>query len=588
MNKRSICVLSKLSTVAKSAFVMLLCVGMLQGNAEVKAETDVKKPTLSVKASTNDYVSSLQITVKAVDASGIKDVKYVNNYRTTKYVKKYGTPLTFQNGMATLDVTENGIYTFLAQDNAGNTKIKRISIDQIDTTAPIVELSDSVMNQVATITVGTVDLESGIASVSFVVGDVSADSQQWEQATDITGESAFEVMDSGTYTVKAVDYVGNETVQTIDVSMEFKAVWISYLEFLQRASYTEDSFTTAVEDMFDNVVDMNMNAVVVQVRMFGDSMYDSHYFPWSKYASGTQGVDPGFDPMEIMIEEAHDRGLEFHAWLNPYRVTTGSTDVSLLSEDNPARIWLTDKYTSNDRNVLAFNNNLYYNPASSSVRKLIVNGVKEIVENYDVDGIHFDDYFYPTLGSNYEKLFDATEYTTYVENCKAAGKTAVSIANWRRWNVNTLVKSVYSAIKEIDPSVVFGISPHGNISNLTSNDRYYVDVATWMSKEGYIDYICPQLYWAFDHSTCPYDDLLDQWISLRTNENVSIYAGIGNYRANYTSKDGWGDSAVLADMIDYGRYTGEVDGYLFFRYDFFYNKYCLPAVKELIPVLAER
>lgn len=588
MNKRKSCVLSTISFACKIAFVMFLCVGVLHGDTQVKAETDMKKPTLSVRVSTNDYVSSLQITVKAVDASGIKDVKYMNSYRTTNYMKKNGVLLTIQDGVATLDVTENGIYTFLAQDNAGNTKIKRISIDQIDTTAPIVELSDSVMNQVATITVGTVDLESGIASVSYVAGDVDADSKLWEQANDITGKSTFEVTDSGTYTVKAVDFVGNETVQTIDVSMEFKAVWISYLEFLQRACYTEDSFTKAVETMFDNVVDLNMNAVVVQVRMFGDAMYASDYFPWSKYASGTQGVDPGFDPMEIMIEEAHERGLEFHAWLNPYRVTTGSTDVSLLSEDNPARIWLTDKSTTNDRYVLAFNNNLYYNPASSAVRKLIVNGVKEIVENYDVDGIHFDDYFYPTLGSNYVKLFDAAEYTTYVEHCKASGKTAVSIANWRRWNVNTLVKSVYSAMKEIDPSAVFGISPHGNISNLTSNDRYYVDVATWMSKEGYVDYICPQLYWAFDHSTCPYDDLLDQWISLRTNEKVSIYAGIGNYRANYTSKDNWGDSEVLADMIDYGRITGEVDGYLFFRYEFFYNKLCLPAVKELIPVLGER
>lgn len=552
----------------------------------VHAASDTTKPTLKVTVDATDYTKKLTFTITAKDASGIQEVKYSNSYQKTSYFKNNGTVLSLSGNTTTVTVTENGTYTFYAKDKAGNTKIKRIMISQIDTTSPVITLSDKVMNQTATVSVGTVDLESGVAQVSYLKGAVAVDSDKWSTATDITGQSSFQVTKSGTYTIKAVDEVGNETVDNIEITMELKAVWISYLEFLERKCYTEDTFTAAVEEMFDNAVELNMNAVIVQVRMFGDAMYDSAYFPWSKYASGTQGVDPGFDPMEIMIEAAHERGLEFHAWINPYRISN-STDISILSNDNPAKKWLTDSSTTNDRNVLSYGGNLYYNPSSSQVKKLIVNGVKEIVTNYDVDGIHFDDYFYPSLGSNYATVFDNVEYEAYVKKQTTAGKTVKTIANWRRANVNSLIKSVYSAVKEIDSSVRFGVSPHGNISNLTSDEKYYVDIATWLSKDGYIDYICPQLYWTFEHSTCAFDDLLDRWIALRTNENVSIYAGIANYRAGSTIEAQWKDNSILADMVEYSRSTGEVDGFMFFRYDFFYNNTCLPAVEELLPVLAE-
>lgn len=568
--------------------VLLLCIMVFGTGQVVHAASDQKKPTLSVKADTTEYTKEVKFTVKASDASGISEVKYIDSYQKTSYFKKNGTKLSLKNGKATVVATKNGTYTFYAKDKAGNTKIKRITIDQIDTTAPVVELSSQVMNQTATISVGTADLESGIAKVLYAEGNVEADSDQWASATDITGEANFQVTKSGTYTVKAIDVVGNETIASTIVTMELKAVWISYLEFLQRKCYTEDAFTDAVEEMFDQAVNLNMNAVIVQVRMFSDAMYPSKYFPWSQYASGTQGLDPGFDPMQIMIDAAHERGLEFHAWLNPYRITTKGTDVSAFADENPAKRWLTDSDIANDRNVLTFNGALYYNPASSQVRKLIVNGVKEIVQNYEVDGIHFDDYFYPSFGPKYAQLFDCDEYNAYVEKQNADGKTVKTIADWRRGNVNTLIKSVYKAIKEINPNVRFGISPAGNISNLTSDEKYYVDIATWLSKDGYVDYICPQLYWTFEHSTCAFDTLLDQWISLRTNENVSIYAGIANYRAGSDIEDQWKEESILADMVEYGRSTGVVDGYMFFRYDFFFHKVCLAAVDELVPVLAEK
>ncbi|MBO4504865.1 MAG: family 10 glycosylhydrolase, partial [Lachnospiraceae bacterium] len=199
-----------------------------------------------------------------------------------------------------------------------------------------------------------------------------------------------------------------------DTEREFRAVWIAYYDFGVSHYSNAADFTTYVNEMFDNAVALGMNAVVVHVRPFSDAMYKSSYFPWSSYASGKQGVDPGYDPLAIMVEEAHARDLEIHAWLNPYRITAKYTLTEeeknatplmqktllakrLLSKKNPARKWLSNKKTSDDRRVIAYQAQLYYNPAIAEVRKLIVNGVKEIVENYDVDGIHFDDYFYPAF-----------------------------------------------------------------------------------------------------------------------------------------------------------------------------------------------
>ena len=213
---------------------------------------------------------------------------------------------------------------------------------------------------------------------------------------------------------------------------EFRAVWIAYYDFDKSKNYSKEDFTSYIQEMFDNVKNMGMNAVMVHVRPFGDAMYKSKYYPWSYYASGEQGKDPGYDPLQIMVEQAHAKKLQIHAWINPYRVSTTwnyGTDVTKLSKKNPARKWLTNKKTKDDRYVLSFGGALYYNPSVKKVRTLIVNGVKEIVNNYDVDGIHLDDYFYPALGNDYENLFDAPEYGKYVAKQAKKGKTAMSVAD---------------------------------------------------------------------------------------------------------------------------------------------------------------
>lgn len=382
--------------------------------------------------------------------------------------------------------------------------------------------------------------------------------------------------------------------QAVRPADEFNAVWISYLEFCDRlkdpvtgqAGFTEARFQSVVNEMFDNVVKLKMNAVVVQVRPFADAMYPSKYFPWSKYISGTQGVNPGFDPLAYMIKAAHDRGLKFHAWINPFRITTGSTSINKLSADNIARIWRTDDDNENDRRVLSFGGSLYFNPSDIWVQEQIVDGVKEIVQNYDVDGIHFDDYFYPTLGSKYKKTFDYKEYNEDCKWNKENGLPVEKIADWRRGNVNRLVKNIYQAIKEIKPAVQFGISPGGFLDTLQMDDRSYSDIKTWLSSPGYVDYICPQLYWSFSHSKYPFDKILASWLAMKTNQNVKMYVGIAAYRAGSNLEKDWkNDPELLKKQVEYARSTGMVKGFIYFRYDFFYKAATKNGIEKLLEIL---
>lgn len=373
---------------------------------------------------------------------------------------------------------------------------------------------------------------------------------------------------------------GKEEVlaQSINSSKEeMRAVWISYLEFggANMSKMSKSSFQSYINKLFTNCKNLGLNTVIVQVRPMGDALYSSSYFPWSSYASGKQGKSPGYDPLAYMVKAAHNRGLKIQAWLNPYRVTTTGTNVKALSSDNQARKWRSSSSSSKKRNVLTFNGALYYNPAKSDVQNLIVKGVKEIVKNYDVDGIHFDDYFYPALGSQYKSNFDAKEYKAYVKRCKAQKKSAKSIVSWRRSNVNNLVKKVYKAVKSIDKNVEFGVSPAGNISNLYASDRYYVDVKTWMKSTGYVDYICPQIYWSFTHSICPYTNTVKQWAALKKNNKIDLYIGLAAYRAGITTAEaraigdmGWTKSKQeLKKQVVTGRKVSKVNGFVFYRYD---------------------
>ncbi len=413
---------------------------------------------------------------------------------------------------------------------------------------------------------GTLKTVSGeIADNASGIDNVTDDSASG--ITDNTGDTPDTSQISDSITDLSAEYTSAKE------SDELRGVWISFFDYNIKG-YTKTSFTNQIRKRFNNCVNNNFNTVFVHVRMFSDAMYNSDYFPWSQYSSGKIGKNPGFDPLAIMVEEAHKRNLKIHAWINPYRITKDTTRNSALAKNSYAYKWRNSKSPSLRRNVLNYDGRLYFNPSKPAVRNLITNGVKEIVKFYDVDGIHFDDYFYPNLGTSYKSNFDAKEYKTYVKNCKTNGNTPLSIINWRRNNVSKLIKQVYSAVKKINSDCIFGISPAGRMSNLYLKNSYYCDVKKWMGQSGYIDYICPQIYWSFNHSICPYKKTLNEWTNVKRHKTVKLYVGLAAYRAGISTKEAkaigdksWSKSnTILKREITYARNTDNVSGFIFFDY----------------------
>lgn len=370
-----------------------------------------------------------------------------------------------------------------------------------------------------------------------------------------------------------------------DNKNERRAVWVSFLEF-HKQGYTEKTFREKAVSILDETVNRNMNTVYMHVRPFSDAMYPSSYYPWSVYASGKEGRSPGFDPLAIMVEEAHKRGLKLHAYINPYRVNYANLFEKLKDDkeeykwQNPAFRWLNDEDPSNDRNVLKHGSMYYYNPSKPEVINLITNGVKEICKNYEVDGVIFDDYFYPNLGTYYDKNFDSMEYAEYKKVMEEGGKTPLTIVNWRRENINQMVKKVYQAVKKAGKNQEFGISPAGNLKNLKSHYSYYVDIERWGREEGFVDYLEPQLYWGFENKVVPFDKNIQAWQAVVSNPKIKLYIALPIYRIVAKPSDEWKKNKfLLSDMLIYQRMAG-VSGFSLFRYDFMLDGFLKKEVEK--------
>ncbi len=348
---------------------------------------------------------------------------------------------------------------------------------------------------------------------------------------------------------------------------ELRGMWITYFEIASLFD-SEKGFEAAFDEMLDNCEKYKVNALYVHVRSHCDAYYPSEYFPWSKYVSGikgTQGKDPGFDPLAYMLESAHERGMEFHAWINPYRVSYDSTDLSELADNNPAKMWLTDGDGSNDTWVVSAAGGLYLNPAVEETQALVINGIREIVEKYDVDGIHFDDYFYPTT----DEAFDEREYARYRMN---VWDEPLTLEDWRRANVNALVSRAYGTVKALRGSCDFGISPMASVS--TNYTTVFADVAAWV-KGGYVDYIMPQLYFGFEYpkEESRFDVLLNSWEELAADYDAELYIGLGAYRIGSTDESNveWslhGD--LLARQVICTRASERCGGYVLYSYSTFF------------------
>ena len=351
----------------------------------------------------------------------------------------------------------------------------------------------------------------------------------------------------------------NNTPRMQRVTGEVRGVWISFLEFdhLLRGR-TQAEFTANIRKVYDNIAAYGLNTVIVQVRPFGDALYPSDYFPWSQFAAGTEGVNPGFDPLAIMVDEAHARGMRFEAWINPYRIRASGSTVP-LSENNPALRWINEGHPG----VIRYNGIISYNPADSQARALIVNGVREIVRNYSVDAIHIDDYFYPTTSPE----FDAASFQAYL----ARGGTR-DLGDWRRNNVETLMREMYAAIKAEDPNVLFGISPQSRIDY--NFDNLYLDIARIAQNPGYTDYIMPQIYFGFQHATQPFQQSLNDWAAIVNPDYVTLYIGLAAYKSGLD--DAWAGAGrsewinntnLLARKVEASRGAEGYAGFVLFRYD---------------------
>lgn len=333
-----------------------------------------------------------------------------------------------------------------------------------------------------------------------------------------------------------------------------KAVWMTYYEL---SSFTQDNdeqeFKKQISKAFKELESNGFNRVTVQVRPFADAFYKSDYFPVSAYCFKSQGSELLYDPLAIMTEAAHKYGLSIEAWINPYRVSS-STDFSELSDKNKAVEW---KGTDN---LIVCDSGIYFNPASSEVTKLICNGVREIVENYQVDSICFDDYFYPDT----DKSIDESSYKAYTEN---SGE--LSLEDWRRENVSNMVKEVYSTVKSVNENITFGISPASDIEN--DRDSLYADVEKWCTSEGYIDYICPQIYFGFLNENQPFMKTTKNWIQM---SDCTMYVALPLYKAGKEDEFA-GDSGInefvdnnniIARQVTYLSKLESVKGFYIFSY----------------------
>lgn len=351
---------------------------------------------------------------------------------------------------------------------------------------------------------------------------------------------------------------------TPSASGEMRGVWVSSvynLDYPSSPTTDPDKLKAEADEILDNCVKWGLNAVFLQVRPSGDALYKSDLFPWSKYLTGSVGTAPqdGFDPLEYWVEAAHKRGLELHAWINPYRITRSKdTEWNSLPSTHPAKMnpdWVV-KYSDG---------NYYFDPGIPEVRDLVTRGAVEIVQNYDVDGLHMDDYFYPGTDFN-----DAATYQKY-------GSSFSNIADFRRDSVNQLVAQLDTAVHNIDPDIQFGISPSGIWANKSTDPRgsdtngsehyvsSYADSLYWI-ENGLVDYIIPQIYWEIGHKLADFATLADWWNDAVAGSDVHLYIGMGAYRCADNPTGVWTTTDPLFDSLAYLENKDNVGGCVFFRY----------------------
>lgn len=346
---------------------------------------------------------------------------------------------------------------------------------------------------------------------------------------------------------------------------EVRAAWIATvnrIDWPNQAGLTAEEQKQELISILDFLENRNFNTVIFQVRPTSDALYRSKTEPWSAWLSGTQGTAPdkNWDPLDFIIDECHQRGMELHAWFNPFRITQNSKNV--LAPNNIAKIhpeW-----------TLSYDNKIVLDPGIPAVGEYIIEVVKEVVSMYDVDAIHFDDYFYPYPTTDKKMFPDTASFRQYGKEYTIENKN-----DWRRENVDHIIEEMGKQIKTVKPYVKFGVSPFGvwrnngidstgsaTSSNITNYDDLYADAIKWQ-KMGWIDYLMPQIYWEPGHPNADYNTLTDWWAKHYYGRH--IYIGLAAYKASEAVIDAWKNPNLLTNQIEISRNGQKIEGIGLFR-----------------------
>lgn len=336
---------------------------------------------------------------------------------------------------------------------------------------------------------------------------------------------------------------------------DIKGVWINYLEFGEMIrGKTAEQYRSEVEKCLDNIETLNLNTVILHIRSHCDAFYNSDIFPYSYQLSGKQGEGCGFDPLLEFITLAHNRNIRVEGWINPYRAASGKSGLSGIAQNNP--IW---DFSFEKGEIVTLDTGTYLNPSSEKSTELIVKGVKEVIDRYTVDGIQFDDYFYPAA----DQSFDSALYEQY----SASMENPLSLEDFRRQSVSKMLKAVYDQVSQ-KKELTFSVSPAADISKDT--DVLFADVKEWC-KGGYCDYICPQIYFGYEYPKEGFDfsSLLWAWQSLCNDSggNVGLTIGLAPYKIGKTDggSDEWKQSTnILKRQAEQAKTVGA--GICFYNY----------------------
>ena len=332
---------------------------------------------------------------------------------------------------------------------------------------------------------------------------------------------------------------------------EMRGVWVTYMELSME--YEENRSEAAFREKFAHIAHTcrrnGFNTLIVHVRPFCDALYHSAYFPSSHVLTGEQGIAPDYDALKVMCEICRDFGLNVHAWINTYRLTANDTPEELCDEN---------VFLSHPEMCLETDSGIILNPADAKARELIENGVRELAENYDIDGIQIDDYFYPDdIGAP-----DRQQYEEYIE---AHPLSPLNLNAWRELNVNILLSELYLLIHHCEKDIMFGISPQGHLSN---NEALAADVVSWCCAKGFADYICPQLYFSPEHPQLPFEQALTDWTDLELADGVKLYGGLAGYKAATDADEGtweYGDT-LLSEEYNILKKNQKCDGMMLYSF----------------------